>query len=388
MSEYSPHAVTPRDLRQWLSHIALPSFAKIAVHPGEEGYVEFLTPAFVPDAKPRKSTLSTGRLIYCFSHAAVLDPKGPGLAAARHGVDYLLRRCANPEGGFFRTLNPDGTPLDARCDLGDLGFVLFALGWYHRASGEKRALEIAEQTMRHMESHLAAKVGGFLEDNLGSLPRRQNPHMHLLEACHILAEESGEGASAPGPWLKRAKALVDLLCNKFLDRTNGSLIEQFDAEWTPVPGAPREPGSHFEWVWALLHHRRLTGDNSVLPIAEKLYNFALAHGIDRESPQLAFDSVDGAGTPLATTKLMWPQTEAIKAFVARAEFLGDRDAAGKVDAFLGLLFHHYVDAETGLFCNQLERDGKKRPVEMPVRVLYHLELALAEVVRWREKTRA
>ncbi|WP_158240452.1 AGE family epimerase/isomerase [Telmatospirillum siberiense] len=388
MSDYSSHVAAPRDLRQWLNQIALPSFARIAVRPGEEGYVEFLTPSFVADSKPRKSTLSTGRLLYCFSHAAILDPRGPGLAAARHGLDYLLRRCANPEGGFYRSLNTDGSPLDNRCDLGDLGFVLFSLGWYHRASGEKRALEIAERTMRFMEIHLASKAGGFQEDTLGTLPRRQNPHMHLLEACHILAEESGESASAPGPWLSRARKLVDLLRRKFIDPSNGSLIEQFDADWVPVTGAGREPGSHFEWVWALLHHRRLTGDDSVLPIADGFYRFALEHGVDSEKPHLAFDAVDGTGQILAATKLMWPQTEAIKAFVARAEFLGDSDAAGRIDTFLDLLFRHYVDAETGFFCNQVERDGKKRVVEMPVRVLYHLELALAEVIRWREKARA
>ncbi|HXP95768.1 MAG TPA: AGE family epimerase/isomerase, partial [Telmatospirillum sp.] len=306
-------------------------------------------------------------------------------AAARHGVDYLLQRCANPEGGFYRSLNADGTPLDARADLGDLGFVLFGLGWYHRASGDAQALRVAETTMRFIETRLASPAGGFAEDSLGSLPRRQNPHMHLLEACHILAEESGESAATPGPWLRRAASLVALLRQKFVDPTNGSLIEQFDANWAPIAGAGREPGSHFEWVWALLHHRRLTGDDSVLPIAEGFYRFVLAHGIDQENgmPPLAFDAIDGSGQVLSQTKLMWPQTEAIKAFVARAEFLGDKDAEAKVDAMVNLLFRYYVDPETGFFCNQLERDGRKRPVEMPVRVLYHLELALAEVVRWR-----
>jgi mannose/cellobiose epimerase-like protein (N-acyl-D-glucosamine 2-epimerase family) len=234
-----------------------------------------------------------------------------------------------------------------------------------------------------METRLASPVGGFREDTLDSLPRRQNPHMHLLEACHVLAEESGESAAAPGPWLRRAAALVDLLRRRFIDSANGSLIEQFDGLWEPVAGAPREPGSHFEWVWALLHHRRLTGDDSVLPIAEGFYRFALAHGLDPLAPHLAFDAIDGKGNVIAATKLMWPQTEAIKACVARAEFLGDKEAVTRLDGLLDSLFRYYVDPETGLFCNQIERDGRKRPVEMPIRVLYHLELALAEVVRWR-----
>ncbi len=385
MPDYSTTAAAPRDLRQWLNQIALPSFARTAVRPGEEGYVEFLTPTFTVDPKPRKSTLSTGRLIYCFSHAAVLDPKGPGLAAARHGIDYLLTRCANPDGGFFRSLDADGAPLDRRCDLGDLGFVLFGLGWYHRASREVRALEVAESTMRFIETRLASPAGGFLEDTLDSQPRRQNPHMHLLEACHVLAEQSGESAAAPGTWLRRANKLIDLLKAKFIDHGNGSLIEQFDAHWTPVAGAGREPGSHFEWVWALLHHRRLTGDDTVLPIAEKFYQFAIAHGLDSDKamPALAFDAVDGTGKALAVTKLMWPQTEAIKAFAARALFLADKDAAARLDGMVNLLFRHYVDPETGFFTNQIERDGRKKAVEMPLRVLYHLELALAEVIRLR-----
>jgi mannose/cellobiose epimerase-like protein (N-acyl-D-glucosamine 2-epimerase family) len=376
-------SATPGDLSRWLCQTALPTFAAIAVNPGEEGYVEFLTPDFTVDPRPRKSTLSTGRLIYCFSHAAVLDPNGPGLAAARHGVDYLLNRCANPKGGFFRSLNADGSPLDSRADLGDLGFVLFGLGWYHRASKDAHALEVAETTMAFIEQRLASTAGGFLEDTLATLPRRQNPHMHLLEACHILAEENGETAAARGVWLKRADALVDLLREKFLDRINGSLVEQFDAEWTPLPGAAREPGSHFEWVWALLHHRRLTGDDSVLPIAEDLYRFALDHGVDQDPamPALAFDALDAHGQPTVTTKLMWPQTEAIKAFAARSEILGDKDAASRLGTMLDLLFRHYVDRDTGLFTNQVERDGTKKRVEMPVRVLYHLELALAEAAR-------
>ena len=139
---------------------ALAELRKDCSSPGGEGYVEFLTPAFAPDPRPRKSTLSTGRLIYCFSHAAVLDPAGPGLAAARHGVDYLLKRCANPDGGFYRSLNEDGSPLDDRADLGDLGFVLFGLGWYHRASGDRQALEIAETTMRFIETRLASPPAG------------------------------------------------------------------------------------------------------------------------------------------------------------------------------------------------------------------------------------
>lgn len=378
MSATTTDRQTPADLLRWLSEIALPTFARLAVGNGTEGYVEFLSPDRTVSVRPDKSTLSTARLIYCFSHAAVLDPAGPGLSAASHGLDFLRRRLANPAGGFYRSVGSDGTPLDGSNDLGDLAFVLFACGWYHRASGDASALSLAETTMAFLESRMRAPNGGFLDDDKGSPTRRQNPHMHLLEACHVLAEQAGETAASPGRWLDRANALVALLKGHFLDTDTGALFEQFDTDWRPLPNAPLEPGSHFEWVWTLTRHCRLTGDSSVLPIADRLYRFALTHGLDHDpaKPCLAFDAIDAAGRPLAATKLLWPQTEAIKAFAVRAAW--DQDAARRLSAMLELLFSLYVDATTGLFHNQLERDGTPRAVAMPLRVLYHLELALVE----------
>jgi mannose/cellobiose epimerase-like protein (N-acyl-D-glucosamine 2-epimerase family) len=373
---------TPADLLRWLSEIALPSFARLAVSDGAEGYTEFLSPDRTVSVRPDKSTLSTARLIYCFSHAAVLDPAGPGLAAAGHGLDFLRRRLANPAGGFYRSVGANGQPLDGYNDLGDLAFVLFACGWYHRASGDASVLSLAERTMDFLDSRMAAPNGGFHDDDKGSPTRRQNPHMHLLEACHVLAEQSGETAVKPGRWLNRAHALVALLKDHFTNPETGALYEQFDADWHPLPDAPLEPGSHFEWVWALARHRQLTGDDSVQPLADRLYRFALTHGLDHDpaKPCLAFDAIDGSGRPLATTKLLWPQTEAIKAFAVRAA--RDPDASRRLSALLDLLFRLYIDKKSGLFHNQLERDGTPRAVAMPLRVLYHLELALVEAAAW------
>src|SRR2546430_13023820 len=46
------------------------------------------------------------------------------------------------------------------------------------------------------------------------LPRRQNPHMHLLEALLALHVATGEKN-----WLRRAGALVDLFKRRFADRS-------------------------------------------------------------------------------------------------------------------------------------------------------------------------
>ena len=42
-----------------------------------------------------------------------------------------------------------------------------------------------------VERALAHPEGGFAEDTLGTLPRRQNPHMHLLEAALLEVQAQG-----------------------------------------------------------------------------------------------------------------------------------------------------------------------------------------------------
>ena len=64
-------------------------------------------------------------------------------------------------------------------------------------------------------------------------------------------------------------------------------------------------------------------DDSIVPYAERLFAFGSRFGIDLEGnlKGAVFDGVDAAGKLVADTKLMWPQTEYIKACVARAEWL-------------------------------------------------------------------
>ncbi|GGF09962.1 hypothetical protein GCM10011611_14370 [Aliidongia dinghuensis] len=373
----------PQDLARWLADTLIPAWAALAVPPDGAGYLEYLTADGRPDPRPRHSSLVTARLVYVFSHAHLLNPAGPGLAAAEHGYRFLTERCADATGRFRHVVTADGAALDDRADLYDLAFVLFACAWYARATGFREPLDRAEQVMCFIEQELAAPHGGFAEDDHGTLPRRQNPHMHLLEACHALAE-----TSADERWLDRANRLVTLLGDRLIDPATGTLGEFFMADWQPAPGPAgvlREPGHHFEWVWLLHHHARLAGDRHVVALAERLHSFALAHGV-AHSPEgwpLVVDGVDAEGTIVAPTRLLWPQTEAIKAEAARLEFLADAGARQRLDDHLAALFHYWLDPVTGLWVNQLDPSNRSIAAEVPVRVLYHVMLALAEAARVR-----
>jgi mannose/cellobiose epimerase-like protein (N-acyl-D-glucosamine 2-epimerase family) len=371
-------STAPDELKSWLTDTLLPGWIARAYDPARPGFVEYLRPDGRPETSDLRTTLVTARLTYVFSHAHLLGVPG-ALAAARHGLAFLTGACRRADGRFVHSCTERGEIVDGKTDFYDLAFVLFALGWFAKATGETDVLAIAGEVMDFLDGELADPAGGFREDTLGTQPRRQNPHMHLLEACHALAARSHDPR-----WLSTADRLVQLMRERMLD-ANGTLGEFFGEDWAALPGSRgliREPGHHFEWTWLLYHHERLTGSAEARETARKLHAFGKRQ-VDApdNSLRLVVNEVDPAGRVLDGAALLWPQTEYLKALVARIEFEGDADAAARLDQHLCLMFRHFVDAKSGNWVNQLDDRGQPISDRVPVRVLYHLVLALAEVCR-------
>ncbi|SED38900.1 mannose-6-phosphate isomerase [Rhizobiales bacterium GAS191] len=348
--------------------------------PGRPGYTEYFSHRFAIDERGARSTLVTARLVYVFSHAYVLAGSSEALAAARHGYAFLTGACRHPSGRFLHRVALDGTTLDDFTDLYDLAFVLLAASWYFRATGEVEALALASETADFIEAEMSHPCGGFREDTRGSTPRRQNPHMHLLEACLALAE-----ATSDRRWIERAAALAGLMRDRFFDRQTGSLVEFLSDDLRPDAkrGEEREPGHHFEWFWLLGEFRRIARTDDFVDVAKQLYLFGSTHGIDRQGALdgAVHETVASSGALISDSKLLWPQTEALKAHITRWELHGDHDARELIERQLSLIFTHFLDAESGFWHNKIASDGRPLPVEMPTRVLYHIVMALAEYAR-------
>ena len=381
MSVFDPHNL--RTLRPWLLEHVCPFWLQRITDPAG-GFAEEIDSLGSPIGRSRRTTLVQARLTYVFSHAYMLNGDPTFGKAARHGFSFLVSTARAPDGGWFRAVSTEGATLDNARDAYDHAFVLFALAWYFRATHDASAIQLADATWQSMQAHLAdPRHGGFFEEfapgrSEVKLPRRQNPHMHLLEALLALHAATGEKN-----WLRRAGALVDLFKRRFTDPDTGSLIEFFTQDWSPAPGGEgrlREPGHQFEWVWLLHEYYRAAHDDSVAPYAERLFAFGQQFGLD-PGDGLVFDGIDASGALIAGTKLLWPQTEYIKACVARAEWLNDEAARRAIKAHLALIARHFIRPDGTNWHNQLARDGTPIAPVTPARVLYHLFLAVAEAER-------
>jgi mannose-6-phosphate isomerase len=309
--------------------------------------------------------------VYAFSRASELGAGDWARSAAQHGNEFMQHRCWDSRhGGWFHRTTLAGEPLDTRKDLYDHAFAIFALSHHYRAFREGQSLALARETLGLVQERLRdAKHGGFLEaasEDWRPLaePRRQNPHMHLVEALLALHEVAPDAGA-----LREAEALVELLAQRWVDR-QGALRESFEADWRPA-GSVVEPGHHFEWTWILHRFAELGGRGDAAPLADRLFDFASRHGVDADGG--VFDQIEADGRLVTGTKRLWPQTERVKALACR----GDRT---ELAAALAYCARRHVDPLHGGWHEQLARDGTVLSEAQNATSVYHVVFALSEAM--------
>lgn len=353
--------------RAWLLDRALPLWAERGADASGRFHEALDFDARPLTGRPRRTRVQA-RQVYVFCEAAALGWT-EGEAVARRGLEGLISTCRRADGLWRRTTDDDGRPLDERPDLYDQAFVLFALAAAHRVLGETRAADLARETLAAIDSAMSEPSGGWSEALPPALPRRQNPHMHLLEALLAWLE------TAPEPHLRdRAATLLDLFHDRFLDSANGVLGEYFDVGLAPVQGLPGrvvEPGHHFEWVWLLDRARR-----AGLPVREAdqpLLETALSRGLDERG--FVVREIDRKAGVIDGGRRLWAQTEGLRALA----LVGAEARFGQL--FDGVFATHLATAVPGLWMDSYDAEGRPRDEVVPASTFYHLMTAFSALIR-------
>ncbi|PZO70977.1 MAG: hypothetical protein DI640_14625, partial [Sphingomonas taxi] len=272
-------------------------------------------------------------------------------------------------------------------------FMLFALAWLFRATRDPAVLALAEATFA--EDPLAASLerGDGVVPQSGPNAGKQNQYMHLFEALLDIHE-----ATQDPVWLDRARPVLRLLRQRLIDDA-GSIrafarSEGPDAIW-------REPGHHFRWVWLLHRFSLLTDDWSFLPEVQRIFAFADRFGVARSGAlaTTVHDAVSVDGAILAGSRLLWAQTEHVKALAAVACIEGSTTRWEEVEASIEAIERLYLRPDRVTFYNQLGPHARplnpvlswrnqrgvdlSLPLLMPARLLYHLTLMAVEVGKLR-----
>ncbi len=369
----------------WHREQALPLWADAAWDAARGGFYEALDFSGAPLEGKRRVRVQS-RQIHAFMEAARMGWAPQGEALAAKGFDYLLAK-ACPDGGArgcVHVLAADGTVRDARRDLYDQAFLLLACASAWRVLKDRRALDLAGATLAFLDREMATPGGGYLEDDRGTRPRRQNPHMHLFEALLALHEATGDEA-----WLVRADAIFDLFRRFFFLRAEGRLAEFFTDALAPEPGEKGllvEPGHMAEWAWLLDTYAAARGVD-VAAMRRELFDGARRLGTDPASGFL-IDSLTAGDPAPDRSRRLWPQTEYLRASLVMArhdDAAAETVAADLVDA----LFRTYLDQPVaGLWCDRYDGTGRPIAKDVPASILYHLLSAALEAQRFLDEKTA
>lgn len=213
---------------------------------------------------PRGAILN-GRLLWTFSAAYRVLRDPAYLAAATRAYEYLRDRFVDHEfGGVYWSLNADGTPLDTKKQSYAIGFAIYGLSEYVRATSSEEALALARELFDTLETHArddASRGGGYIEaftrqweeisdmrlsEKDANEKKTMNTHLHILEPYTNLYRVW------PSPRVK--DAMVDLLrifLDVMLDRGSYHLGLFFDENWQRHDGNISY-GHDIEASWLLL----------------------------------------------------------------------------------------------------------------------------------------
>jgi len=202
-----------------------------------------------------------------------------------------------------------------------------------------------------------------------SLPRRQNPQMHLFEAMIAAFDATHDMA-----FQQRAGEFFALFLANLYDKQKHVLGEYFEDDWSRIEPVSVEPGHQAEWAWLLKGFERITGCPTGRYRGELLAS-ALRY---RDGAGCLIDEGTADGAIRRHSRRLWPQTEIAKAWIAQAEG-GEGGAADEARAALARLERHYLNHPvTGGWYDQFDRDGNSLVATIPASSFYHVLCAVAE----------
>lgn len=341
------------------------------------GFVEQVSFSGEPDFDSPRRMRVQARQVFSFAKMAQL---GWHNAATAHqhveaGINYIDKTLRHPDGGWIHIADRNGAPIDEKRDLYDHAFIILAGAAAFEATRNETALRVARDAIEFINSALLDSTHHGWHENLSrELPRRANPHMHLLEASCALFRATKDPKD-----LEIADQCVRLFETRFFEPTSNVLIEFFDAQWEKVAKTTDqcvfEVGHMYEWASLLHEYERLTGHDTIS------WRRRLIRCADNKARKNEFGFARNAerldGVEVNARHRLWPQLEMFRAHLLHPEISGPNTP---IKIFNDISEHFIKPAPDGLWIDELDRDNKPCSKVVPASILYHFVTALAPVI--------
>lgn len=289
-----------------------------------------------------KGCILNARILWAFSAAYRVLGKPEYLKAATRAKDYILQHFIDKEnGGAYWELDCEGNPIDTKKQFYAIGFVIYGLSEYARATGDKEALEWAIKLFDVIEEHsFDPKYNGYIEActrewkviedmRLSELdanyPKSQNTHLHIIEPYSNLYRIWKDARLE-----KALRNLIDIFTDRILNPETYHLDLFFEMDWKRGAGWLESYGHDIECSW-LMHEAALVLDDKqvlakVEPIVQRVAK-ASEKGLNADGSMTHEANVDTGHVD--DDRHWWVQAEAVVGFLNIYQYFGDKDALQK-----------------------------------------------------------
>lgn len=297
------------------------------------------TEELMPQAE--KGAILHARILWTYAAAYRLLRRQEYLAMATRAKAYIINRFMDKEfGGIYWNLNYKGEPLDTKKQIYAIGFAIYGLSEYHRATGDEEALEVAIRLFRDIEHHSFDPLkNGYCEaltrewkemadmrlsEKDANERKTMNTHLHILEPyTNLYRVWKDDGLK------QQLRNLITLFTDRILDSETCHLQLFFDDDWNNKYRIVSY-GHDIEASW-LIHEAALAlGDADLLakvkPVVKRIAT-AAAEGFTSKGGMIYEKNLDTHH--LDADRHWWVQAETVVGYMNLYQHFGDEDALQK-----------------------------------------------------------
>ena len=318
-------------------------------------------------ADAEKGAILNARILWSFSAAYRVLGRPEYLEMATYAKDYFIDHFIDREyGGVYWSLDAKGQPLNTRKQFYAIGFAIYGMSEYARATGDNEALECALQLFDCIEEHaFDHEYNGYIEATArdwspiedmrlspldANFPKSQNTHLHIIEPYanlyRCLREMQSRSScsyvpaigavlpievSVPQETIDRVGAalrnIIGIFTDRILNPKTHHLDLFFEMDWTRGAGRLESYGHDIECSWLMHEAALVLGNADVLARMEPIVQMvaeASAKGLRPDGSMIHEANLD---TGHVDDDLhWWVQAENVVGWYNIWQYFGDEDA--------------------------------------------------------------
>jgi mannobiose 2-epimerase len=355
-----------------------------------------------PEAE--KGAILNARILWTFSAAYRVLGNPEYLDASRRAYDYLINHFIDKEyGGVYWSVDFLGNPLDTKKQFYAIGFALYGLTEYVRATGDREALDYALQLYECIEEHaLDRQYNGYIEactrewdditdmrlsDFDANFPKSQNTHLHIIEpytnllrclkelhaaeTCDyvpVLGSVLPVGISVPIETIHDTEAslrnLIAIFTDKILNPETHHLDLFFEMDWTRGAGHLESYGHDIECSWLMHEAALVLGDKEVLAKVEPIVRMVAKASEKGLRPDGSMIHEANLTTGHVDDDLhWWVQAENVVGWFNLYQYFGDEEALEKAVRCWEYIKKELIDWDNGEWFWSRHPDGSLNTVD-------------------------